>query len=63
MGKKHWLSMHPRNLVLRKSPVRRTYVRPPLHVSRGEIFLTKVKINGSEKKKSKQEHIQHILHA
>ena len=33
-GKKIWLSMHPGNLVLRKSSVG-TYVRPPLLVNRG----------------------------
>ena len=36
MGKKIWLSMHPRNLGSDK--IVRIYVRPPLHVSWGEIL-------------------------
>ena len=36
MGKKIWLSMHPRNLGNDK--IVRIYVRPPLHVSWGEIL-------------------------
>ena len=38
MGKKIWLPMHPINFgsekIVRTSP----YIRPPVHVSRGEIL-------------------------
>ena len=40
IGKKIWLSMHPKNFgrdVIVRPSVRRS-VRPPLHVSRGEIL-------------------------
>ena len=38
MGKKIWLSMHPRNFGSEKIVRTRPYVRPPIHVSRGEIL-------------------------
>ena len=41
MGKKIWLSMHPRNLGSEKIVCTtnvRPYVRPPGHVSRGEVL-------------------------
>ena len=41
MGKKIWLSMHPRNFGSEKIVCTtnvRPYVRPPGHVSRGEVF-------------------------
>ena len=41
MGKKIWLSMHPKNFVSEKIVCTtnvRPYVRPPGHVSRGEVL-------------------------
>ena len=38
MGKKNWLSMHPRNFGSEKIVRKRPYVRPPIRVSRGEIL-------------------------
>ena len=44
MGKKIWLSMHPRNFGSEKIVCTtnvRPYVRPPSHVSRGEVLQFK----------------------
>ena len=38
MGKEIWLSMHPRHFGIEKIIRTRPSVRPPLHVSQGEIF-------------------------
>ena len=38
MGKKTWLSVHPRNFGPEKIVRTRPYLRPPLHVSLGEIL-------------------------
>ena len=37
MGQKIWLSLRPKKIMVLKKSSMRTYIRPPIYVSRGEI--------------------------